>query len=222
MKRSPRVLAAALFTAFLPAAALAAAPPRADAKAEAWVQKTLKRMTLEEKVGQLVVPGLNGVYTPLDSDAADKLERLVRLGVGGFHVFGGAEALPPVLLNPVYGASGGRAIKGDALAIATLLNRLQRSSKLPLLFTADFEGGAGYIVEGATRHPRAMAFGAARDEGLAERAGRLDAGEGRALGIHVDFYPVADVNNNPNNLIINVRSFGEDLEFVGRMATAYF
>ena len=135
--------------------------------------------------------------------------------MGGFHVFGGGEALPPVLLNPVYGTSGGRAIKGDALAIAVLLNRLQRASALPLLFTADFEGGAGYIVEGATRLPRAMAIGATRDAGLAERAGRLAAGEGRALGVHVDFYPVVDVNNNPTNPIINVRSFGEDPEFVG-------
>ena len=217
MKRSALALAA-----LLGAAPLLAAPPVADPRAEAWVRKTLKRMTLEEKVGQLVVPGLNGVYTPLDSEAMEKLDRLVREGrVGGFHVFGGAEALPPVLLNPVYGTSGGRATRGDPLAIAVLLNRLQRASALPLLFTADFEGGAGYIVAGATRLPRAMALGATRDEGLAERAGRLAAGEGRALGVHVDFYPVVDVNNNPTNPVINVRSFGEDPSFVGRMAVAY-
>jgi beta-N-acetylhexosaminidase len=204
----------------LTAATLLAAPP-ADPKAERWVRQTLRKMTLEQKVAQLVVPGLNGVYTPNDSEAAEKLERLVRLGVGGFHVFGGGEALPPVLLNPVHGTSGGRMIRGDALAIAALTNRLQRASALPLLFTADFEGGAGYIVGGATRHPRAMAFGAARDEGLAERAGRLNAGEGRALGVHVDFYPVVDVNNNPANPIINLRSFGEDPALVGRLGVAY-
>jgi beta-glucosidase-like glycosyl hydrolase len=222
MKQSPRVLAALLCAAFLPATALSAAPPGADPKAEAWVRRTLKRMTLEEKVGQLVVPGLNGVYTPLDSEAAEKLDRLVREGrVGGFHVFGGGEALPPVLLNPVYGTSGGRATRGDPLAIAVLLNRLQRASALPLLFTADFEGGAGYIVAGATRLPRAMALGATRDAGLAERAGRLAAGEGRALGVHVDFYPVVDVNNNATNPVINVRSFGEEPSFVGQMAVAY-
>jgi beta-N-acetylhexosaminidase len=209
-------------TALLTATTLLAGPPAAEPRAEAWVRRTLKSMTLEEKVAQLVVPALNGVYTPLDSDAAQRLERLAREGgVGGFHVFGGVEALPPVLLNPVYGTSGGRATRGDPLAIAVLLNRLQRASALPLLFTADFEGGAGYIVEGATRLPRAMAIGATRDEGLAERAGRLAAGEGRALGVHVDLYPVVDVNNNPMNPIINVRSFGEDPEFVGRMATAY-
>jgi beta-N-acetylhexosaminidase len=208
-------------TVLLTAATLLAAPA-SDPKAEPWVRKVLKKMTLQEKVGQLVIPGLSGVYTPVDSEAAERLERLVRDGrVGGFHVFGGTEATPPVLLNPVYGTSGRRATKGDPLAIAVLLNRLQRASTLPLLFTADFEGGAGYIVEGATRLPRAMALGATRDEGLAERAGRLAAGEGRALGVHVDFYPVVDVNNNPTNPIINVRSFGEDPTFVGRMATAY-
>src|SRR5512139_711838 len=217
MERSRLALAAVLS-----ATPLIAAPPVADPKAEAWVRKTLKRMTLEEKVGQLVVPGLHGVYTPLDSAAEEKLERLVREGhVAGFHVFGGGESLPPVLLNPVYGTSGGRTTKGDPLAIAVLLNRLQRASADPLLFTADFEGGAGYIVAGATRLPRAMALGATRDEGLAERAGRLAAGEGRALGVHVDFYPVVDVNNNPTNPVINVRSFGEDPALVGRMAVAY-
>ncbi len=199
-----------------------AAPPEPDRKAAAWVRRTLAKMMLDEKVAQLVIPGLSGVYTPTDSDASEKLERLVReRRVGGFHVFGGGEALPPALLNPVYGTTGGRAIKGEALAIATLLNRLQRASALPLLFTADFEGGAGFIVAGATRLPRAMALGATRDPGLAERAGQLGAGEGRALGVHVDFYPVVDVNVNPMNPVINIRSFGEDPELVARMATAY-
>ena len=178
-------------------------------------------MTLAESVGQLVVPGLNGVFTPTDSDAALKLERLVREGrVGGFHVFGGGEALPPALLNPVYGTTGARAIKGNPLAIAALVNRLQRAAAVPLLFTADFEGGAGYIVDGATRLPRAMALGATRDPGLAERAGRVGAAEGRAMGVHVDYYPVVDVNVNPKNPVIGIRSFGEDPELVARMAIA--
>jgi len=217
---------ALLFSACVAAGAVAAAPPplaaELDRKARSWVRKTQQRMTLDERIGQLVVPGLSGVFTPSDSDAADKLERLVRDGrVGGFHVFGGGEALPAALLNPVGGTSGGRAVKGDALAIATLLNRLQRASALPLVFTADFEGGVGYIVEGATRLPRAMALGATRDSGLAERAGRVAAAEGRALGVHVDFYPVVDVNVNPANPVIGIRSFGEDPAEVARMATAY-
>ncbi len=222
MLRNPTPLLLLLVAASLPAPAEPLLPGKPDKKAAAWVQKTLAKMTLDERIAQLVVPGLAGVFTPTDSDAADKLERLVReRRVGGFHVFGGSEALPPALLNAVYGTSGGRVIKGEALAIAALLNRLQKLSAQPLLFTADFEGGAGYIVEGATRLPRAMALGATRDAGLAERAGRLGAGEGRAMGVHVDFYPVVDVNVNPANPVIGIRSFGEDPEFVARMATAY-
>ena len=223
MLRKPLLAALLLGLLASTAGALdAKAGKQADKQAAAWVKKTLAKMTLDEKVGQLVVPGLNGVYTPIDSEAQDKLERLVREGrVGGFHVFGGGEALPPALLNPVYGVAGSRTIKGDALAIATLVNRLQRAAALPLLFTADFEGGAGYIVDGATRMPRAMALGATRDPALAERAGRLGAAEGRALGVHVDFYPVVDVNVNPQNPVINIRSFGEDPELVSRLATAY-
>jgi beta-N-acetylhexosaminidase len=179
-------------------------------------------MSLDQRIAQLVVPGLNGVYTPTDSDAFEKLERLAReRGVGGFHVFGGAEAVPAVLLNPAHGASGARTTKADPLGVPALLNRLQRSARTPLLFTGDFEGGAGYIVASATRLPRAMAVGASRDPGLAERAGRLAASEGRALGVHVLFYPVVDVNNNPSNPVINVRSFGEDPALVSQMAVAY-
>ncbi len=213
-----------------PATAPRPSPAKPDARAAAaarraadrWVKKTLASLTLDEKIGQLVVPGLNGVYTPVDSDAYEKLDRLVREGrVGGFHVFGGAEPLPSALLNPVYGTSGGRATKANPLAVAVLLNHLQRTSKLPLLFTADFEGGAGYIVDSATRLPRAMALGASRDAALAERAGELAAREGRSLGVHVFFYPVVDVNNNPRNPVINVRSFGEDPALVAEMGVAY-
>ncbi len=210
--------------ALLACSATAAAPaPTARAtEAARWVRRTLSRMSLEEKAAQLVIPGLNGVFTPTDSTAFERLQRLVReQHVGGFHVFGGNEALPPVLLDPAYGTSGSRMTKAAPLAVAALLNRLQKASAVPLLVTADFEGGVGYIVEGATRLPRAMAIGASRDEALAEKAGRLAAGEGRALGAHVDFYPVVDVNNNPRNPVINVRSFGEDPALVSRMAVAY-
>ena len=189
--------------------------------AERWAKRTLAAMTLDEKIGQLVVPGLNGVYTPLDGDAFEKLDRLVReRKVGGFHVFGGAEALPGVLLNPVYGTSGGRASKGDPLAVAVLLNRLQRTSAVPLLFTADFEGGAGYIVEGATRLPRAMALGASRDAGLAERAGQLAAGRVARSACTSTSIRSSTSTTTRANPVINVRSFGEDPALVSEMAVA--
>ncbi len=192
-----------------------------DKAAEKWVAQTLKAMTLDEQIGQLLFPSFNAVFTSADTDVFEKKIRLARdLHVGGFHTFGGAELMPPLLLDANYGgASAGR--KGDPYAAAALLNRFQRESKVPLLTSADFEGGVGYILNGGTRLPRAMALGAARDPDLAFRAGQLSASEGRALGVTVDFYPVVDVNNNPRNPIINIRSFGEDVALVSELGRAY-
>ena len=195
--------------------------PALDRAAAKWVEQTLGRMTLDEKIGQLLVTSLNATFTSADSDAFGKLRHLVRdTRVGGIHVFGGGESFPALMLNPTYG-SGGASRKGDPYVAAAMLNRLQREAPIPLLTTADFEGGVGYMLNGATRLPRAMAIGATGDTDLAYRAGKLSAEEGRALGVVVDFYPIVDVNNNARNPIINIRSFGEDVQAVSRMAQAY-
>jgi beta-glucosidase-like glycosyl hydrolase len=201
--------------------AISAGQQPIDRAAQAWLNSVTRAMTIDDKVGQLLVPAINAVPTPVDSDLFETRVKWVKeLRVGGFHVFGGAEPTPAVLLNPVYaGASAAR--KGDPYAAADYLNRLQAASAIPLLATADFEGGAAYIMHGATRLPRAMAIGASRDPQLAFRAGQLAAAEGRSLGIHVNFYPVVDVNNNPRNPIINIRSFGEDVALVSELATSY-
>src|SRR6185295_10755682 len=107
------------------------------------------------------------------------------------------------------------------LAAASLLNRLQEKSVIPLLNTADFEAGAGFRISGATVFPREMAVAAAGDESLAFEAARITALESRALGVHVNFAPVADVNNNARNPVINTRSFGENPDGVGRLSAAY-
>ncbi len=207
------------------AVVLAAAGPAGlplDKAAEKWVQDTLKRMTLDEKVGQLLVPSIDAVITSTDSGVYERKLHLVHdLKVGAIHVFGASEPLPAELLNPNYGASGSASRRGNPLAAATLLNRLQQASAIPMLTTADFEGGAGYILDGATRLPRAMAIAATRDPQLAFKAGEVSAREARAVGVMVDFYPIFDVNNNPRNPIINIRSFGEDVGLVSEMATAY-
>jgi len=190
-----------------------------DRAAEQWVGQTLKTLTLDEKIGQLIVTSLNGTFISADSDTFGRLRHLVRdLKVGGVHVFGGTEAMPALLLNP-WSSSTSR--KGDPYAAAATLNRLQREAAVPLLTTADFEGGVGYMMTGATRLSRAMAIGAARDADLAYRAGKVSAEEGRSLGVLVDFYPIVDVNNNPRNPIINIRSFGEDVKSVSDLASAY-
>jgi|DewCreStandDraft_5_1066085.scaffolds.fasta_scaffold00065_42 beta-N-acetylhexosaminidase len=165
----------------------------------AWVEQTLRQMTLEEKIGQMLVPAMAPVFMNRESEEFRRIERnIVEFHVGGYHAFG-----------------------GDPVALAALLNRMQRLAKVPLLITADLEGGPGYQFRGATRLPRAMALGATGSEELAYRAGQITAIEGRAMGIHVNFYPVLDVNNNPRNPIINIRSFGEDVALVSRLGQAY-
>jgi beta-N-acetylhexosaminidase len=176
-----------------------AAPKPLSKEAEKWVQATLKSLTLDEKIGQLFVPSVSGQFTALDSEAFAKIkENIERYHVGGYHVFG-----------------------SELVGGALLINRMQELAKVPLLITADFEGGVGYQFRDATRLPRAMEIGATGDPNYAYQAGRVVAEEGRALGVHVNFYPVVDVNNNPLNPIINVRSFGESVEMVEKMAVAY-
>src|SRR4029077_20352619 len=105
-----------------------------------------------------------------------------------------------------------------------LINRLQALSAVPLLNTADFETGVGFRLFGATTFPRQMAMGAiAGGEGarLVREEARITGIETRALGVHVNFEPVADVNNNPRNPVINIRSYGEDPARVAALVGAY-
>jgi beta-N-acetylhexosaminidase len=201
----------------------AQAPPgagswRLEADDERWVAATLKKMTLDDKVGQLLVSSFGSEYMSTDSREFDALVKAIHdYRIGGFHVFGGAEPAPDVLLDPNYGT----VTLGQPLAAASLLNRLQAIAPYPLLNSADFETGAGFRLEGATAFPRNMAFGAAGEERLAFEAGRITAVESRAIGVQVNFAPVVDVNNNPRNPVINTRSYGEDPAAVGRLGAAY-
>jgi beta-N-acetylhexosaminidase len=161
-------------------------------------------MTLDEKVGQLIIPAAVGMFSNQESDTFKQIRRdIVDFHVGGYHMLGDADSLH------------------DPAGVTLLINRMQEMAKLPLLVTADFEGGVGIRYLGATRFPRAMAIGATMDEQLAYLAGKATAEEARAIGVNVNFYPVVDVNNNARNPIINIRSFGGDPELVSRMARAY-
>lgn len=193
-------------------------PTGLDKAAEKWVETTFKSMSLDDKVGQLIVTSTESTYLPSDTDEFDKLaKKVVDLHVGGIHVFGGSERATSALLNN----TGGSVILGQPIAAASTLNRLQALSKIPMLNTGDFEAGLGFRIQGATLFPRAMAFGAAGDEQLAFEAARITAIESRAIGVHLNFAPVADVNNNPRNPVINTRSFGEVPDAVGKLASAY-
>jgi beta-N-acetylhexosaminidase len=194
-----------------------------DPAAERWVEQTMKKLTLDEKIGQLIVATFESNFLSTDSDTFDTLTRLVRdYHVGGFHVFGATVPAPSVLLNPGYGT----VILGQPFAAAFLLNRLQGKSAVPLLNTADFETGAGFRIFGATQFPRQMAMGAigaagGHDLRLVREEARITGVESRALGVQVNFAPVADVNNNPRNPVINIRAYGEDPARVASLVGAY-
>ena len=107
-------------------------------------------------------------------------------------------------------------------SLPRLLNELQGAADVPLLVSADMERGLAFrIRRGVVPLPFAMALGATRSPDAARFAGEVAAREGRALGIHWAFAPVADVNNNPANPVINVRSFGEDPELVAQLVGAF-
>lgn len=210
-------LIAAVAVATMPARQ-APLPDSLDKAAAKWVEDTFKKMTLDDKVGQLVVTSANTTYLSSDTDAFESLVRRIKdLRLGGVHVFGGAEPAPNVLLGNAYGS----VILGQPLEAASLLNRLQSAAALPLLNTGDFEAGLGFRIHGATTFPRQMAVGAAGDELLAFEAAKITAVESRAIGVHVNFSPIADVNNNPKNPVINTRAFGEQPDAVGKMASVY-
>ena len=163
------------------------------------VDSLLASLTVHQQVGQLVIPWLSGSYTALDDSLFQVAARWVdSLEIGGLIVS-----------------------VGSPLDIATKLNALQQRSRLPLLVSADLEWGAGMRVVGATAFPHIMAVGATGDPRDAYTIGAAAAVEGRAVGIHVNFAPDADVNNNPANPIINTRSFGEDPRTVSRLVAAY-
>jgi len=173
-----------------------------------WAEKTLRKLTVEEKIGQVFMIWCRASFLNVENpEYLQWLDAMRKYHVGSFtmsvHVDG------PFLLRT------------EPYEVAELLNRLQKESKLPLLFAADFERGLAMRMLGATNFPHAMAFGADGNLEDAETFGRITAEEARAIGIHWNFFPDADVNSNPANPIINTRSFGEDPKQVGDLVTAY-
>ena len=207
-----------LVAACVAALVVPAASQSLDRAARQWVDSTLRKMSVERIVGQMIFAPFESTYLSTDTDEYEALSKLVREShIGGVIAFGGREAVPRVMLNSTYGA----VVLGQPMELASTLNRLQSLSALPLLTSSDFEWGVQMRIAGATRFPRAMAFGAAGDPQLAYEAGKVVGIESRALGVHVNFAPVADVNNNPRNPVINIRSFGENPARTGEMVAGW-
>lgn len=183
-------------------------PVRLDRGGEKWARKTLSNLSPEGKVGQLFMIWTRAQFLNGNSpEYAQMRDTMNKYHIGSFAMSVPYEA--PFLY------------KTGPYEAAELLNRLQSDSKLPLLIAADFELGLSNRLNGATGFPNAMAFGATGNLDYAEAFGRITAQEARAIGVHWNFFPVADVNSNPDNPIINTRSFGSDAQQVGDFVAAY-
>jgi beta-N-acetylhexosaminidase len=176
------------------------AAPSPSPPSYAWSRSTLAGLSIEEKAGQLIGVRAYGFYrNPRSADVERLLDQVQRLGVGCVVVF-----------------------DSEVDSVPRVLNGLQSAARVPLLVAADLERSLAFrIRRGVVPLPHAMAIGATRSEDAARFAGEVTAREARAVGIHWAFAPVADVNSNPSNPIVNIRSFGEDPEVVARLSAAF-
>jgi beta-N-acetylhexosaminidase len=164
-----------------------------------WAEKELRRMSLDEKIGQLICVAVNATFLNQDSEAFKALRHQVEDNhVGGIILFRG----------PVYES-------------VVLVNRMQNLARYPLLISADLEAGSGMRFDDTVNLPWNMAVGATDNPDYTRRQGALTAREARALGVQQIYAPVADVNNNAANPVINVRSYGEDPVAVARFVAAF-
>jgi beta-N-acetylhexosaminidase len=196
---------------FSPIASLLLAQPISDLSAKLpltpeifaqrwhWADSVLSVMTLEEKVGQVLCVQSYTRYKSDDEDVFVKNSELIRQGKIGGVMF----------------------LRGDVYEAAMLANRYQRLAKLPLLISADMEWGVSMRIDRTTEFPCAMALAATRNPDYAFKVGEITAKEARALGIHQNYAPVVDLNNNPYNPIINTRAFSEDISLTATMASAF-
>ncbi|HEY0427617.1 MAG TPA: glycoside hydrolase family 3 N-terminal domain-containing protein [Pyrinomonadaceae bacterium] len=172
---------------------------RPSEKAQKWADKLLKKMSLDEKIGQLIHIGINAQYLSQDSNEYKELMRQVTENkIGGVVVF-----------------------VGGVYETVHLINRMQENAKIPLLISADFETGVGMRFPDTVNFPWNMAIAATGNTEFARRQGEIVAREAKAMGVRQVFAPVVDVNNNADNPVINVRSYGENPQDVARFAVAF-
>lgn len=185
-----------------------AAPQDAAVQAQSPAAAWMRSMDLRERIAQLVIVPFYGEAPNSGSEEYQKLVSLVRdLRVGGF-----------VLVNRVV---AGSVRHSEPYALAAFLNRMQQQAKVPLLAAGDFERGDSMRVQSQTLFPHAMAFAATGDAELSRFEGAVTARQARALGLPWILAPVADVNNNPDNPIINIRSYGENPRDVAAHVRAF-
>lgn len=164
-----------------------------------WIEEELSKLILREKCAQMVMPWVLGEYLPDDSIEFSRLTKLVKdEKVGGLIFF-----------------------KGNILNEAMLINKMQKLADVPLLVASDFERGLAMRLTDAIEFPYNMAVAATGNPHYAYLMGKDISDECRALGVYQNYAPVADINNNPDNPIINIRSYSEDKKIVSEFCDAF-
>lgn len=185
-----------------------AGPVQLTSDGNKWAEKALKKMSLEEKIGQMIQIRAYADFLNVESDEYKQVSDAIKK----YH-------LGSIILT--VRIADGFLVKDLPYEAAAVTNLLQKESKLPLLVAADFERGLSMRLNETPAFPHAMAFGATNNPAFEEKFAAITAQESRAIGVQWNFYPVADVNINPKNPIINTRSFGEDPQQVATMVAAY-
>lgn len=162
------------------------------------IEELLSTLSVKEKIGQVIFSGLTGTYMSSDSNTLTKISNLVEKGIGGLVFF-----------------------KGELKQYHSLINQFQKISKIPLLFSADFERGLAMRIAGMVSFPHNMAVAQTGDIRLAERLGSLVSREMRHLGIQMNFAPVVDLAGVAENPVINIRAFSDDKQKVTEFANAF-
>ncbi|NJY61448.1 serine hydrolase [Salinimicrobium sp. CDJ15-81-2] len=161
-----------------------------------WVDSIMKTLSPDERIAQLIMVA---AYSNRGEEHRQEILKLINeQKIGGLIFF-----------------------QGDPESQVKLMNEYQEASKVPLLGAIDAEWGLGMRLDNTISYPFQMALGAIQDEELLYELGTEVARQIKRTGLHLNFAPVVDVNNNPNNPVINYRSFGEDKYNVARKATAY-
>lgn len=172
-------------------------PPLETDKMNDWADSLLKTMSTDQKIGQLIMVA---AYSKGDEDHYKNIEYLLRNNhIGGLVFFQGSPAEQ-----------------------VRLVRRYQKVAKLPLWIGMDAEWGANMRFNEVEPLPEPMTLGAVENNGLIYNYGAEVARQMKLLGVNINFAPVLDVNNNPLNPVINIRSFGEDPKSVGQKGVAYF
>ncbi len=193
----------------MPRAPSASKSGKLSAEGERWVSQTLKQMSLDEKIGQLFCVWVYGAFLSTESqDYTDLLRDVQEKHIGAFAI-------------QTQGSPSGIPDRSQVYPTAILLNALQKHAKFPLLVGADFERGTGMRLDEGTAFPHNMAVAATGRPEDAYTMGKITALEARAAGVPWIFAPDADVNSNPDNPIINTRSFGEDPARVSKFVAAF-